>query len=331
MNLGGFGISELCQALRKQPELDLKRDIQLVARSLPALQTSHWFPETGPILNGDDTAALRMGDEYILFAAEGMRPEFVEADPWFAGFCSVLVNVNDVAAMGGRPWAVTDVLFLGQSDNEAILAGMRYASQLLGVPIVGGHTTRVASGSALTAAVLGRARRLISSHHAVPGQRILVLYDLRGEFRNATRNFDAASRASAETLRSNLAVLPSLAEAEWVRAGKDISMAGVVGSLSMLCETSRVGAVLELSRIPAPGAIEPLRWLTAFPSFGFVLAAAPDCAAQVVEHCVRLGLACADVGVITERRELLLSDGTHTALYADMASEPLTGFGAESV
>ncbi|MGC4094867.1 MAG: sll0787 family AIR synthase-like protein [Polyangiaceae bacterium] len=296
MKLDGYGLRTLCAALRARPELALKRDIQLPAKAFGAEQRSAWFATDRPILNGDDTAALPDGDGYVLFAAEGMRPEFVAADPWFAGFCSVMVNLSDVAAMGGRPWAVVDVLYLGQGDNDQVLKGMRDAAREFGVPIVGGHTTRVSGDSGLSVAVLGKARRLISSHQARPGQQLLAAYDLRGAFRGSSGNFDAATNASSARLRANLALLPELAEAELVPAGKDVSMAGLCGSLAMLLETSRVGATLRLGDVPAPAFVEPLRWLTAFPSFGFVLTASPQAAPEVCRRFEAAGVDCRVVG-----------------------------------
>ena len=35
----------------------------------------------------------------LLLACEGMQPELVQEDPWFAGWSAVLVNLNDIAAM----------------------------------------------------------------------------------------------------------------------------------------------------------------------------------------------------------------------------------------
>src|SRR5258706_10059198 len=140
----------------------MKRDIQLPSRVFGGGSQSAWFPSREAILNGDDTAALPSEDGYTLFAAEGMRPELVAADPWFAGFCSVMVNLSDVAAMGGRPWAVVDVLFMGTGENERVLEGMLAASELFGVPIVGGHTARIAGPTLLAVAVRGRAQGLFS-------------------------------------------------------------------------------------------------------------------------------------------------------------------------
>ncbi len=319
----------LVAALTARAELDLKRDIQLPARMLGGRGQSAWFPSREPILNGDDTAALPADGGYVLLAAEGIRPELVARDPWFAGFCSLMVNFGDIAAMGGRPWAVVDVLFLGGGENERVLEGMRDASELFGVPIVGGHTTRVDGPTALSVAVVGKARRLISSHAARPGQTLLVAADLRGSFRGSGA-FNAATTASAQQLRANLAVLPELAEAGLVGAGKDISMAGVCGTLAMLLETSGVGATLALDAIPAPAGVEPLRWLTCFPSFGFVLAVDDAAVAAVCARFDAVGVACAAAGRVDESRRLQLSVGSEQQLYLDLSAAALTGFGASS-
>lgn len=327
MKLGNTSLAALAEELRGRAELGMKRDIQLPSRVFGGATKSAWFPTREPILNGDDTAALPDGDGFALFAAEGMRPELVAADPWFAGFCSVMVNLSDVAAMGGRPWAVVDALFMGSGENERVLEGMLAASELFGVPIVGGHTARVPGPTFLAVAVLGRAKRLISSHAAKAGQTLVMAVDLRGSFRGNGGAFNAATTASAQQLRASLAVLPELAEAKLVRAGKDISMAGTCGSLAMLLETSGVGAVLELERIPAPAEVEPLRWLTAFPSFGYVLSVDAGDVQQVCARFDSVGVTCAAVGTVNESRQLRLRAFEQEALYLDLGEQALTGFG----
>jgi hypothetical protein len=326
MNIEPGSLETLVRELRGRAELDLKRDIQLAAKTFGRGVKSAWFPSARPILNGDDAAALPDGDGFVLFAAEGMRSEFLAADPWFCGFCSVMVNLNDIAAMGGRPWAITDVLFMGSGENERVLEGMVAASEAFGVPIVGGHTSRVGGASFLAVSVLGRAKTLISGHAARPGQTLLVATDLRGTFRGLGGNFNAASTATPEQLRRQLALLPELAEAGLVSAGKDISMAGVCGSLLMMLETSNVGACLELTRLPAPPNVEQFRWLNAFPSFGFVLSVDPRNATEVCTRFEASGVACAQVGEVTSELRLELAVGKERALYWDLA-EPLTGFG----
>lgn len=327
MKLESGRLATLGAELRARAELDYKRDIQVVAKAFGRVTRSEWFPDAGTILNGDDAAALPSAGGYTLFAAEGMRREFVAADPWFSGFCSVMVNVNDIAAMGGRPWAVVDVLFLGEGA-ERVLEGMLAASEALGVPVVGGHTTRVSGPTELAVAVLGRAERLIESAAARPGQVLLSAVDLRGTFRGGGGNFNAATTASAQKLRAQLAILPELAEAGLVGAGKDVSMAGLCGTLVMLLEASGTGAVLDLARVPAPAGVDPLRWLTAFPSFGFLLAVEPGAVSAVCARFEAVGVACAPVGRLDASRRLELVHGEERELYWDLTHEPLTGFGA---
>src|SRR3984893_12132899 len=96
----------------------------------------------GHIRVGDDCAAIPESDGFLLFAAEGMLESFVADDPWFAGYCAVMVNLSDVAAMGGRPLAIVDVLWTPNLPaSRVIWEGMAAASRAYGVPIVGGHTT----------------------------------------------------------------------------------------------------------------------------------------------------------------------------------------------
>jgi AIR synthase-related protein len=317
----------LTEELRSRAELGFKLDIQAAARAFGRVTKSAWFPDDGPIVNGDDAAALPSAGGYTLFAAEGMRSELVAADPWFSGYCSVLVNVNDIAAMGGRPWAIVDVLFMG-SGAERVLEGIADASRALGVPVVGGHTARVTGGSELAVAVLGRARKLIASDAARPGQTLLAAVDLCGTFRGTGGAFNAATTAPAAKLRAALATLPELAESGLVTAGKDISMAGTCGTLLMMLEASRVGAVLDLDAMPAPSEVEALRWLTAFPSFGFLLTADPRQVRRISARFDAVGVTCAAVGEITDTRRLELRAGTERSVYWDLADRALTGFGA---
>jgi selenophosphate synthetase-related protein len=185
----------------------------------------------------------------------------------------------------------------------------------------------VGGASFLAVSVLGRAKRLISGHAARAGQTLLVAVDLRGAFRGLGGNFNAASTAPPERLRRQLGLLPELAEAGLVGAGKDISMAGVCGSLLMLLETSQVGARLDLARLPAPADVDAFRWLNAFPSFGFVLSVEPQAASEVCARFDAVGVSCAVVGALTSEPRLELMAGNERALYWDLR-EPLTGFGA---
>ena len=256
---------------------------------------------SGAIKIGDDCAAIPDNDGFLLFAGEGMLESFVNDDPWFAGYSAVMVNLSDVAAMGGRPVAIVDILWTpGLEQATAIWEGISAASQAYGVPVVGGHTTITRSGrNFLAAAVLGRARHLITSFDAKPGDDLILAIDLRGRYQGDRPFWNASVGAPAERLRNDLQVLPALAEKRWVQAGKDISNGGIIGTLAMLLQCSHVGAELWLDRVPRPDGADLARWLISFPSFGFLLSVDPSQVANVTASFNDRQIACARVGTIT--------------------------------
>src|SRR5271166_5952804 len=110
-------IRALGETLRNARGLAAKADISAVAERL-GLSPASSIPV------GDDCAAIPDGEGYLLFAIEGFINEFVAADPWFAGWCGVMVNVSDVAAIGGRPIAVVDAIWSAGDAAEPILQGL---------------------------------------------------------------------------------------------------------------------------------------------------------------------------------------------------------------
>ena len=62
----------------------------------------------GPGFVGDDGAPVPGTD--VVVVTDAILPTMVERDPWWAGWCAVLVNVNDLAAMGAAPVGLTDAL-----------------------------------------------------------------------------------------------------------------------------------------------------------------------------------------------------------------------------
>jgi uncharacterized protein len=253
--------------------------------------------------------------------------EFVERDPWFAGWCGVMVNVSDIAAMGGRPIAVVDAIWsAGDAGAQTILAGLRAAAATYGVPVVGGHTNARTERGQLAVAILGRARSLLSSFDAHPGDRLLAAIDLRGRYREPFANWEAATNAPPPRLRDDLDVLPLLAEDGLSAAAKDISQAGLVGTAMMLAEGSGVGAIIEIGHVPRPEAVPLDRWLQTFPSFGFLLAVPPAKVAAVRARFTDRELAAADIGEFTAERRVVLSDGGAAKTVWDFTREPLMNF-----
>ncbi|MGF1569881.1 MAG: sll0787 family AIR synthase-like protein [Nodosilinea sp.] len=319
-------LAELGAELRQALGILHKRDIQTAAASLGARVFTG--SQATPITLGDDCAAIPDGDGYLLLAAEGMWSVLVETDPWFAGWCAVLVNISDIYAMGGHPIALVDALW-SQSPQQVqpIWDGMLAASRAFDVPIVGGHTSCHSPYQALAAAILGRARRLITSFSAQPGDVLLHVTDLRGRMHPTYPFWDAATQADPAQLRGHLHLLPELAEAGLCDTGKDVSMGGIVGTALMLLETSGTGAVVDLGAIPKPPGVELGTWLLSFPSYGFLLSVRPGAVAQIQPRFHQRGLVCEPVGRVVAERTLTLRLGDDALDFWDFGAEALTGFG----
>ena len=202
-----------------------------------------------------------------------------------------------------------------------MLAGMAAASTAYGVPIVGGHSNNRCERGQLAVAILGRAKKLLTSFDAQPGDTLLMAIDLRGAFEEPYPFWNASSHTSGERLRADLELLPMLAESGLCCAAKDISMAGAVGTAMMLLECSNVGATIDPNAIPKPAGIALDRWLTAFPSYGFVLSVRTENVSEVKAKFASRDIACAAVGVVTSAPQVVLKSGAESALLWDFSAE----------
>ena len=319
-------LSELTIALQSSRGFAHKRDIGDVVGALARALPGGVGDLSQAVAVGDDCAAIPDGDGYLLFAIEGFVEDFVESMPWFAGYCGVMVNVSDIYAMGGRPIAVVDALWSdGMTPGGAVLKGLAAASQRYGVPIVGGHSNNRSQRGQLAVAILGKAKKLLTSFNARPGDKLLMAVDLRGAYQEPHPYWNASTSAPAERLRADLELLPQLAEEGLCDAAKDISMAGAVGTALMLLECSRVGAVIYLDAIPRPPDAPLLRWLQSFPSYGFVMSVRPGLAAAVSARFRARGLACQEVGEVMASPEVLLRHEGEEALLWNVFEQTFIG------
>jgi uncharacterized protein len=318
--------------LREALGIGYKQDIQTASAHFQSELPTE-LPFSAPsrtIAIGDDCAAIPDGNGYLLLASEGLLPSLVETEPWFAGWCAVMVNVSDVYAMGGRPIALVDTLWSqSPAATQLIWQGMLAAAKTYSVPIVGGHTNCHSPYNALSVAILGRAKALITSFNAQPGDSLLIATDFRGQAHPHYPFWNAATETDPARLRGDLELLPLLAEAGLCNAGKDISMGGILGTLLMLLETSNCGAVLNLDRIPSPPTLALEDWLTRFPSYGFLLSVRPGDVSIIQAYFHQRNLVCEAIGTIQSEPKLLLESFSQTEIFWDLQQHPLTGFGKQ--
>lgn len=220
---------------------------------------------------GDDGALVPGTD--VIAACDAILPSMVERDPEWAGWCSVLVNINDLSAMGATAIGLLDAV--GARDASfatRILHGIRRGSQAWGVPVLGGHT-QLGVPASLTVTALGRTDRPVPAGGGSIGDTISLSTDLGGRWRPGYhgRQWDSTSHRSAQELRS----MASLVARTQPTGAKDVSMAGLVGTAGMLAEAAGCGAVIDVANVPMPANVSAGDWLTCFPGFSMIMTTAP--------------------------------------------------------
>ena len=310
-------IEALAAAVRDYPGLRNKAPIAIVAEVFGA---TDWL--TGP---GDD-GALVGGD--LVVGGEAIAPGFVAHDPYGAGVAAVLANVNDLAAMGAVPLAIVDTVVASADVARLALEGMRDAAGLYDVPVVGGHLTLHDGPPAISAFGLGRvaggSTTVLSVTRAAIGQRLVVAAVTEGTMRDDFpffRSFDERDTRLAGDVR----VFAEVAATGACVAAKDVSMAGLVGSLAMLLEANRLGVTVDLDLLPAPAGLDLTRWLTCFPCFAFLLCVPPGREDDCLRPFHARGIEAAVVGTLDPTGRVSMASGGRIATVLDLTSEAVTG------
>jgi selenophosphate synthetase-related protein len=273
---------------------------------------------------GDDAAVVPHGDDYLVVGGEAVWPPLVAADPRAAGIAAVVTNVNDIAAMGGGILALVDQIVAPAHVARRALEGLRDAARLYGVAVVGGHLTVRRGAAFVAASAVGRAARPLAATNVRPGQSLVVACATEGRRRDDFPFFSSLEARGAR-LADDVGILRRLAEEGACAAAKDVSMAGLLGSLAMLLEPTRAGAMIDLGAVPRPPGIGLADWCDLFPTYGFILAAAKEDAPACCRAFAARGLAAAVVGAVHEGGSLRARLDGDEELLTDLVAEPVTG------
>ena len=308
-------LGALVRAVASHPGLRAKAAIGLVGEVFGA---SDWW--SGP---GDDGAVVETGSGRVVACGEALWPPFVARDPRGAGFAAVLTNVNDVAAMGAEPLGIVNTVCAAPDVARAALEGMREACALFRVPVVGGHLTDHDGEPSISAFAVGGVEAPLSVTRSAPGQSLVVAAATDGTMREDFPFFPAFA-ARGERCADDVRVLPALARDGAVVAAKDVSMAGLVGSLAMLLEWGGFGVEVDLDALPVPAGVDLSAWLTCFPSYAFLLCVPPGREPDVLAAFHSRDLEAAVVGTLDATGRVALRRGDETATAVDLRAGGIT-------
>ncbi len=263
---------------------------------------------------GDDASAIDIGNnQVILVAADGIWGQIMNVNPYWAGYCSILVNVNDIAAMGGKPLAMVNIMSIKNDEIcGELLRGIKDGCLKFGVPMVGGHLHPDGDCDSLGVAIVGIAQKdkLITSFNAEVGDKVIVAIDLDGKPHEMfSLNWDTTYDKDKKIVQDQITAVQHLAENDYINSGKDISNPGVLGTLEMLLETSNKGAHVNLLDIPKNENMDWEDWLKSYPGSGFVFTAKDDKCDFIIDYLSKYSIEANVVGEVTDDNSLYVSYG----------------------
>ncbi|WXG39918.1 MAG: methanogenesis marker 2 protein [Candidatus Freyarchaeum deiterrae] len=307
--------------VRKKPIIEVTR---------PLSQTLD-FAKIGVVKSfGEDSAVLDLGGEdYLLAATDGIWHKLLLAAPEFAGYCSVLVNVNDVVVKGGEPIALLDTLSIEDMDiGQKIVDGILLGCKNFRVPVVGGHLHPSSPTYSLSVTVLGRAPKdaVIYSDTAKPGDAVIAAVDLDGRVHEGFNYaWDSTSWKSPEYVEQKLNTMKEIAKKHLATAAKDISNPGVIGTLGMLLEASQVGGRVDVSSIPKPLDMDLEKWVKMYPGFGVIMTSKPSTASRCLKIFRGADVSAEIIGEVDDSKKLLITDESEVCEVFNFKQDRLSG------
>lgn len=274
----------------------------------------------------DDAGWFEVENYKIVVTSDGITEDLTKDDPWLAGFYSVLVNVNDVAAKGAKPVGYIAIISSNsQETRKKIVRGIKVAVDKYELKVLKIHTHPDSTYDSVDAGLVGVAKKIVPSSTASSGNKLILAVDLEGNFRRKgwVRCFDSVVDKPADKLKKLLEAMVKVAEKDLATASRDISSPGFLGSVAMFCESSGVGAWINIEKIPKPAGVDWFFWLTSYPSLSFLVST------DKPERCLTLfrhhGYATNIIGEVTENKRIVLGYGGEEEVFLDLTKESVFG------
>jgi selenide, water dikinase len=205
--------------------------------------------------DGDDAAAVLVGDLAVLSTADFFTPVVDDAYDW--GRIAAANALSDIYAMGGRPVVAINLvgwprdLLPLELMTEVLRGGLAVANEA-GCPVIGGHSIddpEPKYGMAVTG--VADPARLLRNDAAAPGLPLTLTKPLgTGLLNNRHKQTGEVFKEAIETMTQLNSDAAAAALQAGATAATDVTGFGLLGHLHKMCRASSVGAVIERAAVP---------------------------------------------------------------------------------
>jgi thiamine-monophosphate kinase len=250
----------------------------------------------------------------------------------------IAINLSDLAAMGAEPrYALVSISLRGTlavADVRRLYRGIAEEAHRFGCRIAGGDLSGTLGPLTLTAALVGRlssARAMLRRQGVRPGWLIAVTGRLGGAAAGLRLLESGATPGSAVErgwVSAQLDPVPRVAAGRalvdaGIAVGGDISD-GLHREVERLVEPGRLGATIEIDRLPLARGLKRKQWpLAVTDSEDFeLICAAPRARLEAAQRALeRIKLPLTVIGVIDSRPGIRLKNGARIERLKDAGYE----------
>lgn len=304
-------LKKIAESIQKNPNILEKKDLTEVIQFID--KYSHKSPQIFSDI-GEDSAAVKDGDKFILMTTDRINTSFIENFPFGAGFSSILVGIDDIYCCGGIPMAASVILsFSDRSKGQQIIEGICEGSKKFKVPIIRGHTNTTSKCYELSTTMIGEINKedYISAKNAQINDDIIIASDFNGKVGKASKLYwDTVTFKSSEEILKKRKVMNVIAKKHLATASKDISNGGIFGTILQLIKYSNVGADVNMEEVVIPKGLIDLNYsletyVKMYLTTSYILTAPKNNRAQLIAIFKEYGLHANVIGTIIKEKNLL--------------------------
>lgn len=220
------------------------------------------FKNQGDLPLGDDTGALKLGDEWLVATNDMLVkstdvPEIMT--PEQVGFKVFTMNISDVASMGAEPIAFLFSLGVPKDFDmdylEGIAEGIAKASEFYSTPIISADTNE-ACDLIIDGIALGKTKRLLTRSGANAGDLVCVTGDigralagLKVYFENLNIGERTRKMLYDKLLEPKARIKEGQILSKYANSAIDISD-GMSKELHLIAEMSKVKILIDAEKLP---------------------------------------------------------------------------------